>query len=182
MSKKPEKPKTRKAQAAKRAAPKAATNQASSEPKREISEIRCMLSRLRFLEADANNRAEEAETDDESERLRAVHEAENHKIMKALRILIPRDFSELSELLRHVLDEIKVADTLRCDGSDIDILTNIVEALPAVIGYEMEAARRMGMTNMRDFLSSKFGAAFDVAKEPKAMERIQWGNTAWDNA
>lgn len=177
MSKKPEKPKTRKAPAAKRAA----TNQASSEPKREISKIRCMLSRLRFLEADANYRAEEAETDDKSERLRAVHEAENHKIMKALRILIPRDFSELSELLRYVLDEIKVADALRCDGSDIDILTNIVESLPAVIGLESEAGRRMGMTYMRDFLSRKTGAAFDVAKDPKAMERIQYGHTAWDN-
>ncbi len=172
----------RKAQAAKRATPKAATKQASGEPKREISEIRCMLSRLRFLEADANYRAEEAETDAESERLRATHEAETRKFMKALRILIPRDFGELSELLRYVLDEIKVADALRCDGADIDILTNFVESLPAVIGLESEAARRMGMTYMRDFLSRRTGAAFNVAKDPKAMESIQWGSTAWDNA
>jgi hypothetical protein len=61
-------------------------------------------------------------------------------------------------------------------------LTNILEALPFVIGDEMEAARLNGMTNMRDFLSRRTGAAFNVAKEPKVMERIQWGNTVLDAA
>jgi hypothetical protein len=172
----------RKAPAATRAAPKAATKQASGEPKRTVSKIFRLVTRWRVLEADANYRAEEAETDNESERLRAIHEAENHKIVKALRILIPRDFGEVRELLRYVLDEIKIADAIRCDGSDIDILTNILEALPFVIGDEMEAARLNGMTNMRNFLSRRTGAAFNVAKEPKVMERIQWGNTVLDAA
>ena len=49
------KPKTRKAPVAKRAAPKAATKQASGEPKRKVSGIRNLVSRWHWLEADQNS-------------------------------------------------------------------------------------------------------------------------------
>ena len=50
------KPKTRKAPA-KRAAPKAATKQAPGEQKREVTDIRKLVSRWHWLEADQTHRA-----------------------------------------------------------------------------------------------------------------------------
>lgn len=62
------KPKTRKASAAKRATPKAATKQASGEPRREVSGIRNLVSRWHWLEADQTHRANLAKTEKEYER------------------------------------------------------------------------------------------------------------------
>ena len=73
-------PKTRKAPAVKRAAPKAATKQASGEPKREVSGIRRSISRWHWLEADQTHRANVAQTEKESERLIAIHNDEQTTI------------------------------------------------------------------------------------------------------
>jgi hypothetical protein len=99
MSKKPEKPKTRKAPAAKRAASKSATKQAPGEPKRMVSEIQRLGTRWRFLEAEEAYQAAIAKTDEESDALISQHGDEQYEIEKELSRLIPQDFEDVRELL-----------------------------------------------------------------------------------
>jgi hypothetical protein len=84
------KPKTRKAPVAKRAAPKAATKQASGEPKREVSEICRLVARLRVLEAEKAYQAAIAGTDEENETLSCQHDNEQDEIEMELSRSIPR--------------------------------------------------------------------------------------------
>ncbi len=170
------KPKTRKAKATNPATPKNDVTAAPSEPKREISHIRELVARWRFLEAISNWEAERAETEDESEKLLKSRDTQQEKIIAELRELVPQDFDDVRELFSFVLDQIDVGLALRCDGADHDMLINIFKALPSVFRAEREATRLEGMANMRDFLSRKTGSAFDTAKEPDIMKRIGCGN------
>lgn len=97
------KPKSRKAPAAKRAAPKTATKQASGEPKRTISEIQRLVTRWRFLEAEEDCQAAIAKTNEESDALICQHGDEQDEIEMELSTLIPQDFDEVRELLEHAI-------------------------------------------------------------------------------
>jgi hypothetical protein len=88
---------------------------------------------------------------------------------------VPQDYCELAALFRFVIDEIKMGESLRCDGADFDMLSNIHDALFGVLCAERKTALQKGMINMRDFLNRKTGLAFDTSKESDIMERIGWG-------
>jgi DNA-directed RNA polymerase subunit F len=148
---------------------------APRESKREISHIRELVARWRFLEAISKWEAEKAETEESSENLLESPDTQQEKIIAEVRKLVPQDSADARELFRFALDQIEVGLALRCDRADLDMLMNILKALPSVFAAELETARLEGMTNMRDFLSRKTGSAFDTAKEPDIMKRIGWG-------
>jgi hypothetical protein len=89
---------------------------------------------------------------------------------------VPQDFSELEALFQFALDGIKVCVALRCDRADMDILTNIHEALFEVLHAARETANQDGMKSMREFLDKRTGAAIAAASDPETMQRIRWGN------
>jgi hypothetical protein len=88
--------------------------------------------------------------------------------------LAPQDYNELAELFRFVIDGIKKGLSLRSDGADLDMLSNIHDALFDIHCAERDTARQEGMKNMREFLNKKTGEAFDVASDPVTTERIGW--------
>jgi hypothetical protein len=149
------KPKTRKAPAVKAA------------PARGTSKIGILVSRWKWLEADQDYQTAIAPRGRDADRR---HDAEQERIIAKLRTLAPQDYNELSALFRFAIDECLLGDL------DIDMLSNIYDALPGVFGDEREAARQEGMTNMREFLNKRTGAAFDVASDPEIIKKIGWGN------
>ncbi len=169
------KPKTRKAPAAKRAAPKAATKQASGEPKREARKIQELIARWKWLEADQDYQTAIAAPECDAD---GRHYAEQERIIAKLRTLVPQDYYELAALFKFALAEIEVADALRCDGADFDMLSNIHGALFDVLSQERETVLQKGMENMHEFLNKRTGAAFDVARDPETIKRIGWGRAA----
>jgi len=163
----------RKASAAKRAAPKAATKQASGEPKREARKIQELVTRWKWLQADQDYQTAIAAPECDAD---IRHAAEQERIIAKLRTLVPQDYYELVALFEFVLAEIKVTGTLRCDGADFDMLSNIYGALFDVFREERETALQNGMKNMREFLNKKTSAAFAVARDDlDTMKRIGWG-------
>ncbi len=140
------KPKTRKAPA-KRAAPKAATKQASGEPKRTVSEIQRLVTRWRFLEAEEDYQAAIAKTDEESDALICQHGDEQYEIEMELSRLIPQDFNDVRELLEFAADMREGG--FRTDGADQMMLKNVLESLPSVFGKTMDGARLEGAEKMR---------------------------------
>jgi hypothetical protein len=106
----------RKAPPAKRAAPKAATKQASGKTKGAISEISRLVTRLRVLEAEKAYQAAIAGTDEENETLICQHENEQDEIEMELSRLIPQDFDEVRELLELAVDMREAG--FRSDGAD----------------------------------------------------------------
>jgi hypothetical protein len=148
------KPKTRKAPAAKAMA-----------PSRDVNKIEVLASRFRWLEADQDYQTAIAPRDAD---LR--HEAEQERIIAKLRTWVPKDYFELAALFRFAIDE------CRRDDLDLDMLSNIYDALPGVFRDEKKAARQEGMKNMREFLNKRTGEAFDVASDPETIEKIGWGN------
>jgi hypothetical protein len=163
MSKKPEKPKTRKAPAAK---PK----KAPGEPKREASKIQELIARWKFLEADQDYATAIAAPYADGR-----HDAEQERIIAKLRTLVPQDYSELAALFKFVLAGIEIGESLRCDGADFDMLSNIHDVLFDVLSQERETALQNGMKNMHEFLNKRTGAAFDVARDPETIKRIGYG-------
>ena len=146
MSKNPEKPKTRKAQA-KPVTPKAATKQAPGEQKRMVSKICRLVTRLRVLEAENAYQAVIAGTDEENETLICQHENEQYEIEMELSRLVPQDFTDVRELLEFAIDMREGG--FRSDGADQMILRNILELL-----YDVSnAARNAGMEEMRRTLN-----------------------------
>jgi hypothetical protein len=134
MSKKPEKPETRKAPAAKRAAPKGAM-------KTNVG-ICGLLASWRFLEAEGAYLAAMS-PDGESDAALRKHQRQQDEIETKLSRLIPQDFDEVRELLEHAVEMREGG--FRCDGADQMILRNILESLHNVT----EAARNDGMEKMR---------------------------------
>jgi hypothetical protein len=145
------KPKTRKA-AAKRAAPKAATKQASGEPKREVSGIRNLVSRWHWLEADQKHRVNLAQTEKESERLIAIHNAEQESIEGALAQVIPANFLDACYLLEFVTSMVEQGGCM-FDHAEIAMLKNVREGLRLAWDGEIKAARNAGMEEMRRTLN-----------------------------
>jgi hypothetical protein len=147
MSKKPEKPKSRKAAAPKTTARKNGAKAAPSEPKRKISEIQRLVTRWRFLEAEEDYQAAIAKTDEESDALIYQHRDEQDEIEMGLSRLIPQDFNDVRELLDHA---IKLMDGgLLTNGADVMMLKNVLESLPGVLGNTREAARLEGAEKLR---------------------------------
>jgi hypothetical protein len=142
------KPKTAKAPAAKRAAPKAATKQASGEPKREVSGIRRFISRWHSLEADQTHRANLAQTEKESERLIAIHNDEQGEIESALAQVVPKSFLDACYLLEFVTSRVEQGGCM-FDHAEIAMLKNVRAGLRLAWGSEKKAARNDGMEEMR---------------------------------
>ncbi len=103
------------------------------------------------------------------------HYAEQERIIAKLRTLVPQDYYELAALFKFALAEIEVGGSLRCDGADFEMLSNIHGALFDVLSQERETVLQKGMENMREFLNKRTGAAFDVARDPETIKRIGWG-------
>jgi hypothetical protein len=152
MTKKPEKPKTRKAPATKRTTPKAATKQASGEPKREVSGIRRFVSRWHWLEADQTHRANLAQTEKESEWLIAIHNDEQMEIEGVLTQIVPANFSEACYLLEFVTSRVEQGGCM-FDHAEIAMLKNVREGLRLAWSGEIKAARNDGMEEMRRTLN-----------------------------
>jgi hypothetical protein len=159
------KPKTRKTPAKPKKAP--------GEPKREARKILELIARWKWCEADQDYRTALAPPERDADR---SHDAEQEKIISKLRTLVPQDDDELTALFRFALDEIKVCYSLRCDGAEVDILSNIHDALFYVLRAERETARQEGMKNMREFLNKRTVAAIATASDPEIMQKIGWGN------
>ncbi len=140
------KPKTRK-EPAKRAAPKAATKQASGESKRKISGIERLITRWRFLEAEEAYQAAIAKTDEESNALIGQHGDEQYEIEMELSRSTPQDFNDVRELLQFVIGTF--ADGYRPDGAGVAMLRNILESLFSISGNDAQAARLEGAEKMR---------------------------------
>jgi len=152
------KPRTRKAPVAKRAAPKAATKQASGEPKRKVSGIRNLVSRWRWLEADQTHRANIAQTEKESERLIAIHNDEQMNIEGALAQVVPKCFLDACCLLEFATERAERGDCM-ADHAEIDMLKNVVAGLRAAWRGELDAARNAGMDEMRRTINFVTGNA-----------------------
>jgi hypothetical protein len=132
------KPKTRKAPAVKPATPKNGATVAPSEPKREVSEIRALVSRWKWLKADADYQATTADTEEKSERLIAIHDAEQEKIEENLATIVPQTFSDVYSLLDFLIDNAERGGCVAV-GFEINILRNVGEGLPEARYNEMEA-------------------------------------------
>jgi hypothetical protein len=159
------KPKTRKAPAVKARAPKL-VKPAASEPSCDVNKIEVLAARFRWLAADRDYQMAIAPREQYYDR----HDAEQEKIIAELRTLVPKDYFELAALFRFAIDE------CRHDDLDLDMLSNIYDALPRVLQDEKEAARLNGMKNMREFLNKRTGEVFDVASDPEIIKKIGWGN------
>jgi hypothetical protein len=132
------KPKTRKAPAAKRAAPKAATKQALG--------ICGLIARWRFLEAEEAYLAAIAQ-DEESDAALCKHEREKHEIETKLSGSIPQDYHEARDLLEHTINLMDGGQLT--SGADVMMLRNVLESLPDVFGGTKDVAYREGAEKMR---------------------------------
>lgn len=132
------KPKTRKAPAAKRAAPKAATKQALG--------ICGLIARWRFLEAEEGYLAEIA-PDKGSDAALCKHEREKGVIETKLSRSIPQDYHEATGLLEHAINVMDGGQLT--SGADVMMLRNVLESLPDVFGGTADAAYREGAEKMR---------------------------------
>lgn len=140
------KPKTRKVPAAKTVTPKAAPKEETGEPKQEISEIRRLVARWRWLEADQTYQSARAETEEESDRLIGIHNDEEKKIERQLATLVPESFLEACSLLDFATDI--VAERVP-DQCDIDMLRNARTGLLAARRNDMKAERKATVEKMR---------------------------------
>jgi hypothetical protein len=154
------KPKTRKPPAAKRAAPSAATKQASGEPKREVSGIRRFVSRWHFLEAEDAYHAAIAKTDEESDALVCQHRDEENEIEEQLATLVPETFQEVSTLLKFAIDLME--DGPLTNGADIMMLRNVYEGLHPMWCNKGDVERKAAAVEMRDGLH----ALLDIFHNP----------------
>jgi DNA-binding transcriptional MerR regulator len=109
-----------------------------SEPKREVSEIRRLISRRNWLSADADYQATLADTEEKSERLSAIHNAEKEKIERELATLIPETFWEAMELLEFAT---KMVEEGGNDNLEIDMLENVRKGFPEIKYNEMMTER-----------------------------------------
>jgi hypothetical protein len=116
-------PKTRKAPAH-RAAPKVATKQAPGEPKREVTDVRKLVSRWHWLEADQEHRANLAQTEKESERLIAIHNDEQTTIEGALAQVVPASFLDACYLLEFAIGRVEQGGCM-FDHAEIAMLKNV---------------------------------------------------------
>jgi hypothetical protein len=134
------KPKTRKAVAAKRAAPKAATKQTPGKPKREVSVICKLISRWHWLEAD-HKYLLETEIDEEADRLTVSHRKEKRNIEVRLSKLVPRDLWQVMHLLEFAAEMVEQGGS-GDDDLEVNMLKNAKEGVRLVWSRtECEAER-----------------------------------------
>jgi hypothetical protein len=158
------KQKPHKAPAAKTVAPKRAAKEATGEPKREISEIRRLVSRWRWLEADQAYQAATAPTNKDSERLITVHNDEQGEIEERLADLVPDDFYDVCCLLEFATD--MVANHVPKQW-DIARLRNVRTGLSRAWRNDMEAERAKGIAEARRSVTWAFEAN-DIAARCRA--------------
>jgi hypothetical protein len=145
----------------------------SSMTARGTSKIRELVARYKWLEADQNYQTAIAPPENDAD---DRHYAEQERIISKLRTLVPQNYGELAALFRFALDDIKISDGLRSDRADLDMLSNIKDALSNVRYAERETARQEGMKTMREFLNERTADTFAFAKDPEVMKKIFWGN------
>jgi hypothetical protein len=124
------KPKTRKS------APKAALPKGTPQNK---TEIELLIARYKWLGADQEYQAANAQTDEESDRLIYLHEPELEKIVAKLAALAPTSHRDIFLLLEFVAPSLK--DGIRTDRLDVDIMRNVLDAFNSVWSNELAAER-----------------------------------------
>ncbi len=154
--------------AAKPAKPKIAATVASSEPKREVSKIYALVSRWKWLKADADYQAATADTEEKSERLITIHDAEQEKIGEELATLIPETFWDAMKLLEFAT---KLAKGGWDDDLGIDMLENVRTGLRAIWLDEMEAERERARVETTAEVRRSIEIAFACAEVGRAARR-----------
>jgi hypothetical protein len=160
------KPKTRKTAAAKRAAPKAATNQAPGEPKREVTDVRKLVSRWHWLEADQTHRANLAKTEDESEKLITIHNDEQGAIESQLTTLVPTNYLDACYLLEFAT--ILAKGACMAEDADVAILKNVRAGLRNAWNNAMQAEHKKATLEFRDGLC----ALLEIFHEPRHLRTL----------
>jgi hypothetical protein len=156
-----------------RKAPAKAARKTRAKPAPSINKIEVLIARWKWCEADQDYQTALAPPERDADRR---HDAEQEMIIAKLRICVPQNFRELEALSQFAINEIKLDNALRGDGADLDILINIVGALPDVVRSEQEISVHAGMQLMRRFLDKETVATFAYASDPEIIQKIRWGN------
>jgi hypothetical protein len=156
----------RKAPAAKRVAPKAATKQTPGEQKREVTGIRKLVSRWHWLEADQAHRANLAKTEDESEKLIAIHHDEQEAIESQLTTLVPTNYFDACYLLEFAT--ILAEGACMAEDADIAILKNVRAGLRNARNNDMQAEHKKATLEFRDGLC----ALLEIFHEPRHLRTL----------
>jgi hypothetical protein len=90
------------------------------------TEIELLIARYKWLETDQEYQAAIAKTDEESDRNIYLHEPELDKIVTKLAALAPTSHRDIFLLLEFVAPSLK--DGARCDGLEVDIMRNVLDA------------------------------------------------------
>jgi hypothetical protein len=162
--------KTRTAPAAKRVTPKSSTTVAPSEPTREVSKIYALVSRWKWLKADADYQAATADTEEKSERLITIHDVEQKKIERELTTIFPQTFSDIYSLLGFLIDNAERGGCVDV-GFEIDVLRNIGEGLPEARYNEMKAEREKASQAAIAEVRSNIDLAFKVSDSIEARRK-----------
>jgi hypothetical protein len=102
------------------------------------TEIELLIARHKWLETDQAYQAENAQTNEESEKLIYVHERELDKIVEKLAKLTPTSHRDIFLLLELIASSLK--DGIRSDSLDVDIMRNVLDAFHHVWVSEREKA------------------------------------------
>jgi hypothetical protein len=159
------KPKTRKAPA-KSAAPARARNQTPGEQKREVTDIRKLVSRWHWLEADQEHRANLAKTEDESEKLIAIHNDEQEAIESQLTTLVPANYFDACYLLEFAT--VLAGGACMAEGAVVTILKNVRAGLRNAWNNDMQAERKKATLEFRDGL----GALLEIFHQPSHLRTL----------
>jgi hypothetical protein len=141
------KPKTRKAPAAKAAAPKPATKGEPTERRLQVGEIRRLISRWKWLRADHQYQVDTATTKEESDTLYCKPQREQEEIERQLARMTPETFSDCCTLLHHA---IWLLDNGAGSTDDaVVLLRNVDKGMSNAWDDDMTTARKDGMEKMR---------------------------------
>jgi hypothetical protein len=151
---------------AKRDAPKAATKQTLGEQRREVTDVRKLVSRWHWLEADQAHRANLAKTEDESERLIAIHHDEQEAIESQLTTLVPTNYLDACYLLEFAT--ILAEGVCMAEDADVAILKNVRAGLRNAWNNEMQAEHKKATLEFRDGL----GALLEIFHEPRHLRSL----------
>ncbi len=156
------KPKPRKAPA-KAAAPAASVKGgAFGEQKREVSEIRKLVSRWLWLEADQEHRSDLAKTENESERLLAIHYVEQEAIESQLATLVPESLKDAYYLLKFVTDK---AGGCVLDNAEIHMLKNITASFWHICNAEIDKARKESAAKTKAAVRDSYRWAIETSEQ-----------------
>lgn len=156
----------RKAPVAKRAAPKAATKQTPGEQRREVTDVRKLVSRWHWLEADQAHRANLAKTENESEKLIAIHHAEQAAIESQLTTLVPSNYLDACYLLEFAT--ILAEGVCMAEDAAVAILKNVRAGLRNAWNKDMQAERKKATFEFRDGLD----AMLEIFHEPRHLRTV----------